>query len=45
MVFAEIKALLVSRAGRERKLTVLRVTSPQIWHSFESQETKHEGNP
>jgi hypothetical protein len=43
MVIAEISAMIASRAGRERKLTVLRV-SPAVKRYLEYQETKLEGS-
>lgn len=44
MVIAEISAMIASRAGRERKLTVLRV-NPAVKRYVEYQETKQEGSP
>jgi hypothetical protein len=46
LVIAEITAIMTSRAGRERKLTVLRDTLSSTSRSFvKHQETKHEGSP
>jgi C-terminal processing protease CtpA/Prc len=46
MVIAEITAMMASRAGRERKLTVLRDTLSSNARNFIAhQETKHEGSP
>lgn len=45
MVITEITAMMASRAGRERKLTVLRDPSTSYAkHFFAHQETKHDGN-
>ena len=45
MVITEITAMMASRAGRERKLTVLRdPSSPNAKHFYAYQETKHDGN-
>lgn len=45
MVITEITAMMASRVGRARKLTVLRdPSSPNARQLFVHQETKHDGN-
>lgn len=45
MVITEITAMMASRVGRERKLTVLRdPSSSNARQLFAYQETKHDGN-
>ena len=45
MLISEITAMMASRAGRERKLTVLRDPSlPNARQFFSYQETKDNGN-